>query len=170
MDTLFGAPAHVLLIHAPIVLLPVAALATIVFAVRPAWRSRAGWWMVGALAAVVAMVFAAKESGEALDEAFDGAVDVTRHAELADTTFVLTLLWFAVYAALIGYEFVQSRRPAPASLSADAQESGSFPFVTWGLATVSAVLALLAAIWLIRAGHEGVDVVWGETTDVIFGK
>ena len=41
-DQLFDLPAHPLLIHAPIVLLPIAAILTIVLAFKPAWRRRAG--------------------------------------------------------------------------------------------------------------------------------
>lgn len=169
METLFGLPAHALLIHAPIVLLPIAALATVVFAIRPAWRARAHWWMVGAIGAVVVMVFMARQSGQAFEAAFDGAVDVDRHASLANTTMVLTLLWFVAYAALVGAEFAR-RRAAPASVgAAGAAEPQPLPSAfTAGLAALAAVLAIAATIWLIRTGHEGTDVVWGPTSDQIF--
>lgn len=164
MEELFGLPAHALLIHAPIVLLPLVALVTVVLAARPAWRARVHWWMVGAILSVVVMMFLAKSSGEAFNDAFDGAVDVSRHESLANTAFVLTILWFVTYAALIGYEHAMRRNDPPASLSAGAAESGAaIPAVTYGLAAVTSILAVLATIWLIRAGHEGADVVWGQT-------
>ena len=82
-DKLFDLPAHPLLIHAPIVLLPIAAIATVVLVVKPAWRARAGWWMVGSLFVIVVLLFGAKESGEALIAAYDrangaGAVDISK--------------------------------------------------------------------------------------------
>lgn len=167
METLFGLPAHSLLVHAPIVLLPVAAIATIVMAVRPSWRARAHWWMVAVLFSVVAMVYLAKDSGEAFEAAFEGAVDVDRHSDLANTTFILTLLWFVAYAALVGYEFAMRRTAR--SAGAAARDTGPMPAVSHSLAALAAVLAVLATIWLIRTGHEGTDVVWGDTTDQIFG-
>jgi hypothetical protein len=39
----FGLPAHVLVVHAAVVLTPLAALATIVFAVVPKWRYLTRW-------------------------------------------------------------------------------------------------------------------------------
>lgn len=168
MDTLFGLPAHSLLIHAPIVLLPIAAFATVVLAARPAWRARASWWMVAALFSVVAMLYLAKDSGEAFEAAFDGAVDVDRHSDLANTTFVLTVLWFLAYTALVGYEHMQRRR-VPSTAGAAGRAGEPIPAVTYGLAALASVLAILATIWLIRTGHEGTDVVWGGTTDQIFG-
>ncbi len=167
METLFGLPAHSLIVHAPIVLLPIAALATVVLAVRPAWRTRTNWWMVGVLFAVVAMLFLAKNSGEAFEAALQsGRVD--RHEDLANTTFVLTLLWFVAYTALVGYEFFQ-RRNTPTSAGAAANAGEPIPAVRYGLAALAALLAVLATIWLIRTGHEGTDVVWGDTSDQIFG-
>jgi hypothetical protein len=52
METVFGLPTHTYAIHAPIVLLPIAAIATIVLAVVPRLRRVVGWWMVGAIALV----------------------------------------------------------------------------------------------------------------------
>lgn len=166
METLFGLPAHALIVHAPIVLLPIAAIATIALAVRPAWRHRAHWWMIGALFSVVAMLFLAKNSGEAFEAALQSG-QVGRHEDLANTTFILTLLWFVAYTALVGYEFFQGRN-VPSTVGAAGDPVAPVPAVTYGLAALSAVLAILATIWLIRTGHEGTNVVWGPTSDQIF--
>ena len=114
-DKLFDLPAHPLLIHAPIVLLPIAAIVTVVLVAKPAWRARAGWWMVGGLFVTLVLLFGAKESGEALIEAYDrangvGAVDISKHQDLAETTFLMTLAWFAVFGLLTVLERVQRVR------------------------------------------------------------
>jgi uncharacterized membrane protein len=59
MDTLFGLPAHPLLVHIPIVLLPLAAIGVIVMLIKPAWHRRYRWivlamGIVGALGAAFA--------------------------------------------------------------------------------------------------------------------
>lgn len=161
MDTLFDLPAHTFLIHAPIVLLPLAAIATLVLAAKPGWRRAAGWWMVAALGVVAVLVFLAKSSGEAFDDALAGAVDVSTHEQLANTTFVLTLIWLAVYTVLVAAD----RRP----VSADPTPVGfrSQPVVVLALSAASAVLAVLAAVWLVRTGHEGSRVVWEPTMDFL---
>jgi uncharacterized membrane protein len=166
-DKLFDLPAHPLLIHAPIVLLPIAAIATVVVAAKPAWRARASWWMVGALFVIVVLLFGAKESGEALIEAYDrangeGAVDISKHQDLAETTFLMTLAWFAVFGLLTVLERVKRVRvgflEAVASNIKDRQT----------VAAVAAVLGILATVWLIRTGHEGARSVWGPRVDILF--
>lgn len=161
-DTLFGLPAHSLLIHAPIVLLPLVALATIVFVVNPKRRERAGWSIVAATFVVLVLLFAAKESGESFSDAFDvafgpGAVEISRHEELANATFVLTLLWFVVVAGWIGFDGVRRRR-----------DLAPLPVVGHALGGVASALAVLATVWLIRTGHEGADVVWGPVVPQLF--
>ena len=41
--TIFGIPAHPLLVHAVVVLLPLAAVCAAALAVRPSWRQRYAW-------------------------------------------------------------------------------------------------------------------------------
>ena len=166
-DKLFDLPAHPLLIHAPIVLLPIAAIATLVLAVKPAWRARASWWMVGALFVTVALLFGAKESGEALIEAYDrvngaGAVDISKHQDLAETTFLMTLAWFAVFGLLTVLERVQRVRVGVLETVA------SNMMARQAVAAVAVVLGILATIWLIRTGHEGASSVWGPRVDILF--
>ena len=45
-DTIFGLPTHTLVNHAAVVLVPLAAIATIAVALRPRWRERYAGWMV----------------------------------------------------------------------------------------------------------------------------
>lgn len=165
METLFDLPSHILFVHAPIVLLPLVALATVVVAFNTSWRRRARWWIAGAVGAVVVMVFLARRSGEALDDALEGAVDAGTHQDLANTTSVLTLLWFAAVLGLALWEQLAS--PSQAAPGAEGRGVG----VVSGhgaLAGVAAVLAILATVWLVRTGHEGSRLVWEPTVDLYF--
>jgi hypothetical protein len=51
MDTVFGVPVHPLLVHAVVVLVPLAALMSILIVIKPAWRTKFKW-----LAAVLIVV------------------------------------------------------------------------------------------------------------------
>jgi len=180
-DKLFDLPAHPLLIHAPIVLLPIAAIVTVVLAAKPVWRARAwgSWAMVGALFVTLALLFAAKESGEAFNEGFEvafGGVGADKHESLANTTFIFTLAWFVAYTALIGYEFAVRRAAADATAtdrSAGAggvgvDRPGGSRAASAALSSIAAVLAILATVWLIRTGHEGARITWGPVVDQLF--
>lgn len=165
METLFDLPAHALLIHAPIVLLPIAALATVALAIKPSWRVRAGWWFAGGVLSIVVMVFLARGSGQAFDEALDGAVDASVHEDLANTTFVLTLLWLASAAILVGLD---RRSTHAGGARIDDAGSVSLAVIHRSFAVAMSTFAVLATIWLIRTGHEGADLVWRQTTDTVF--
>jgi len=171
-DQLFDLPAHPLLIHAPIVLLPIAAILTIVLTLKPAWRRRAGWFSFSGVFVVTVLLFGAKESGEsfsdALDSAFgEGAIDIDRHEELGNMTFVLTLVWLAAMFALTMWEAVQRRGATDASGTTDTALTPS-PYVSYGLSALASLFAVLATIWLIRTGHEGAEVVWSPVVPQLF--
>jgi hypothetical protein len=170
METLFGLPAHSLLIHAPIVLLPIAGVVSVALAVRARWRRSAGWWFPAGVFAIVAMVFAARQSGIAFDAALEGSVDVNRHENLANGTMILTILWFVAAVATVALDRRLDEPSVPANTS-DASGLGVWrgsTVQTTG-AVVAAGLAVLATIWLIRTGHEGADLVWRQTSERIFG-
>ncbi len=160
METLFDLPAHTFLVHAPIVLLPLGAVATAVLAARPAWRRAVGWWPVVGLVVLAVLVFLAKSSGEAFDEALAGAVDVGTHARLGDTTFVLTLVWLGLTAVVVALD----RSPAGA---ADGPGLLAQSPAVLAVSVLWVVVAVLSTIWLIRTGHEGARVVWEPTMDVL---
>ena len=65
-ETVFGIPAHPLIIHVPVVLLPMLIAATLVYGLVPAWRGRVDWAVV--LLAVITPVscYVARLSGQAL--------------------------------------------------------------------------------------------------------
>ncbi len=170
MDTVFGLPTHPLVVHGPVVLLPLVALATVALAVRERWRRGAGWWSVAAVAVVVVLLLVARQSGQELDAALAGAVDVSVHRRLADQTLLLSLLWL-VLAALVVVVDRRRDRPPPRPVSAAVGATGDERALLVGsrvLAGVAAVVAVAAMIWLIRTGHEGAYPTWRPTVDLYF--
>src|SRR3954451_5031444 len=65
-DTINGLPIHPLVVHAVVVLLPLACVGLIAIAVYPPWRSRFGVLVGLAAAAATASIPVATESGERL--------------------------------------------------------------------------------------------------------
>jgi uncharacterized membrane protein len=154
LDTIGGLPVHPLIVHAVVVLLPLAVLGTIAVAVRPAWRAR--YSGLNALVAVVATVLCplATESGEALEERVG---DPGAHAELGDQ-----LLWFALPLAVLAVAlwWLQRRQPSVGATT---------PTPVWATAralTAVAVLAVVAAlatgVQVYRVGESGAKAVWGD--------
>src|SRR6476469_7636769 len=87
-DLVNGLPIHPLVVHAVVVLLPLATLGTIAIAVRPAWRRTYGLLVVACAAVATVLIPVATSSGEALEKHVG---DPGQHAELGDQ-----LIWFAI--------------------------------------------------------------------------
>ena len=68
LDTLFGLPAHPLIVHAVVVLVPLAAIGGIAIALSAWVRAHIGWLVVAFAVAGVVLVPLATGSGEALEE------------------------------------------------------------------------------------------------------
>ena len=66
---LFGLPTHILVVHAVVVLVPLAALGVVVIAVWPRARRRFGWLVLGVTAVAAVSIPIATSAGEALEHA-----------------------------------------------------------------------------------------------------
>ena len=152
LDTLFGLPAHPLLVHVPVVVMPLTALGLVVMALSPSWRARIGWLVVVGTFLDGIAVQLAMSSGEALQDHVGERALVQHHAELADLLRPLALLLFLVALGLMLLDRRRARPGAPALPS-------------W-VGPVVAVVAVLAAIGSVvqmtRVGHSGADAVWHD--------
>ncbi len=145
MESLFGLPAHPLLVHAPVVIVPFASLFTIVLLARPAWRRANGLaWVVLASVAFASTILA-NQSGGAFNAVLEDRIGdlAARHEELGNQT---TLLVFLYLLTTVGAVAAERRRPetTPGTV----------------LAVLSALIALAATVWMVRTGHEGARIVW----------
>ncbi|MFR9775876.1 DUF2231 domain-containing protein [Micromonospora sp. MS34] len=157
-DNINGLPLHPLVVHAVVVLLPLAALGVVALAVRPSWRGRFGLPVVVIAALATAAVPLATESGESLEHRVG---DPGRHAELGDQ-----LIWFALPLLLAAVVLVWLHRRAAAS----GTEGASEPRRTSGQGAVGMVVAVLAVVvaaanlvQVYRVGDSGAKAVWGDT-------
>lgn len=152
-------PLHVLVIHVAVVVLPVAALTAIVFALVPRWRWLLRWpaLVLGVGSLVVA--FVAKQSGQAFLAAIPAlqkAVDL--HQKRGNLLFWYCLI-FAVIA-IAAFLILGGRSPLASGKGAKATMSRPLEVITQVAVVVIAVLV----IWqTIRTGDAGAKAVWGGT-------
>jgi MFS family permease len=149
-------PLHVLVIHAAVVLLPVAALVAIAFAVVPRWRWLLRWpAMLFGLAALV-VAYVAKESGEAFLAAIPELEPAVKlHEERGDLLFwyvlVFTVLVIAAFLLLAGPSALASGKGAKATRSRPLELVVSAAIV---------VVGVLVIYQTIRTGDAGAKAVW----------
>jgi hypothetical protein len=157
LDKIFGLPAHPLLVHAAVVLVPLAALAWIGTGWRDAWR-RAYYLPITLLALGGAgAAFLAKQSGEPLAESVRHAGKrVGEHPEQGDTAFVFAVLFAAACVAVFAWQRFGATLRERLGLS-----SLRLPFDDDViLYAASLPLAVLAIWFMIAAGHSGATLVW----------
>ncbi len=159
MLELFDLPAHPMFVHAPVVLMPLTAVAALLFNVRDVWRRRYAPHVLGAVVVLMVTLQMAMSSGEAFDEALAGQVDVSRHEDLANVTRLFVLLMLLATVAL----FVVVRRGRAPKADAAAGSAAASSVVERGIGVAIAILGVLGTIWMIRTGHEGASVVWSGT-------
>lgn len=149
MESISGLPAHVLLVHAPVVLMPLAFLLTIVLTAKPDWRRRSGFLLTGAAVAVFAATVLAVFSGRAFDDIVGDRVDTSDHENLAIITLVLVGLFVIASLSLAVFDR-WGRRGGPTWLGSATVISLAATLVISGLAT----------FWMVQTGDEGARLVW----------
>jgi len=144
-----GLPIHILVNHAAVVLVPLAALIGIAF-LRPAWRMPLRWPLVAAAALSVVTVFVTRRSGEALkdslgDQLKDNAAGelVDRHEELADRLWIW-LLVFLLVTIVVALVLPRLTTPWAGGVAA----------------IVVAALAVVVIVLVAYVGHQGSKAVW----------
>lgn len=157
-DEFFGVPTHPLAVHAPVVLIPLLAVASVVVLFRTSWRERASVPLAALAFVMVAMLFVAKESGESAKEADNVFGNIDRHEELGNQTFILGVVWL-VLAIAAGVATFLGRRNQATSLSSAAGEAGRNQLVLV-LNLLATVAVIATTIWLIRTGHAGAESRW----------
>lgn len=147
-DLINGLPVHPLVVHAVVVLLPLAALGTLAIALRPAWRLRYGYLVTAVALAATVLVPVSTSSGEALE----GHVgDPGRHAQLGEQ-----LIWFAIPLVLFAAALTWLGRRG------DAEGRPARPVVRGVVAALAIVAALATSVQVYRVGDSGARAAWAD--------
>lgn len=152
-DLINGLPIHPLVVHAVVVLLPLATLGTLAIAVRPAWRRPYGLLVVGCAAVATALIPVATSSGEALEERVG---DPGAHAELGDQ-----LIWFAIPMLLLAAAMWWLDRRARSTDAASAGRTTRVGVVR-AVTVLAIVSALATTVQVYRVGDSGARAAWGD--------
>lgn len=148
-DLINGVPLHPLVVHAIVVLMPLATLGTIAIVVRPRWRVRYGPLVVAAAALSTVLMPVATSSGEALELRVG---DPGEHAALGDQLIYVAVPLLVLSAALVWIAWRSERTGKPA-LSHK---------LTNIVAALAIVAALVSAVQVYRVGDSGARAAWAD--------
>lgn len=146
-----GLPLHPLVVHATVVIIPLAALTVILFALWPRFRSWAGPLpMVLSLVGLI-LVPLSTSTGETLERHTAESALLERHTQLADGLLPWMIGLFAF--SLVGYAL--HRRSISGHSVARA--------LTAGVAVLAIVASVGTSVQVARIGHAGAKAAWDDT-------
>jgi hypothetical protein len=157
-----GLPLHALVVHAAVVLTPLAALLAVAFAVLPRWRWLTRWPAVLGAGVATASVGLAKLSGDSLlaDRPFlltspDLAAQVELHEQRGEVLLylVIGLLVLTLGASYLlgGTSGLVSGRGARRSVA---------PALDLPVAVLLVLAAVVVLVWVVLTGDAGARAVW----------
>lgn len=150
-DTVLGLPVHPLVVHATVIVIPLAALAVALAALLPRFRRWAGLLPLALSVVALVLVPVTTLSGEALKSRIGGGELVETHESLG-RGLLPWVVGLVVGALLLAWADRRRRRSA-------ARGSGGR-----GLVTLAVVVALVAAagttVQVARVGHSGATAAW----------
>lgn len=173
--TFGGLPAHPLVVHVVVVLLPLAAICAVALAVRPAWRRRYEWPVLVLAAVGVGAVPVTQKTGEQLLSKLtlmDSPV-LQHHADLSQQLlpyalgFGVALVVLLVAGRLADRERAAQTAAEQAAPTTDANATDSGPTVStaWRrIAILASVLVVATAaattVQVLRTSNSGTSAVW----------
>lgn len=142
-----GIPVHPLVVHAAVVLVPLAAAMGVACVLRPSWAKKYLWLAVAFAGMGAVASFIAKESGEQLErQVGEPGFDHAEYGDLMPLVAGLLLL-------CLGAMWLAMKK------SADSDSRSPLVLVT-SIAVVGA--AIFATVWMVLVGHSGAKSVWEE--------
>lgn len=151
VEELFGLPAHPLLVHAAVVLLPLAALATVASAAVPRLRRHYAPVALGLALVALLAVGLAQGSGEALEEEIDETPLVEAHTDQGEQVLPWAVAVTVAAAAVTAAPVVSRRRP------------GTSPRAVTAVLVVLSLVAGVGATWVVvDVGHSGARATWDD--------
>ncbi len=148
-DLINGLPVHPLVVHAVVVLLPLAIVGTILIALRRPWRRAYGPLVVLVAGAAAVLMPVATSSGEALQRRVG---DPGKHAQLGDQLIWFTIPLLVLVLVLVVLDRLEHRRDAR------SRRQG----LTTAVAVLAVVAALASGVQVYRVGDSGARAAWGD--------
>lgn len=142
LDSVFGLPTHPLVVHAAVVLVPLAAIGAVIMAFAPRFSVRFGPTVVVIAAIGVIASIVSRQSGESLTLLRGVSADHQSSGSIMPL-FALGLLGVTLALWLLDRRGARRR-----TLSGQI------------LAVVVVAVAVVATGWTIRTGHTGAQMVW----------
>jgi uncharacterized membrane protein len=158
-------PVHPLVVHAIVVLVPLAVLGSIAVVLWPAARRRYGWLVVAVAVVATVSIPIATSTGDGLEHSLAPSPEIAVHTDLGDQLlpFVAAMLVFVTaFVALHQRNSTVARREGPGTMTAAPALTGGLRAVVVALAALTVVLGVVSGVQVFRIGESGAQAAWGD--------
>ncbi len=150
MTTISGLPAHILLVHAIVVLAPLTAVLEILCGFWPAARRNLVWLVLALAGITTVLTPIATDAGEWLKDQRPSVSPILQeHAERGDWMIYFSAAMLVVALALVALHWLEGRSDQPRKALAIA------------VAVVTLVVGVSSIVTVVQIGHSGSQSVWG---------
>lgn len=148
---ILGLPLHPLIVHAVVVLVPLAAVGGLAISALKWARRRYGSLVVAGAFAAAASTLVAQQAGEDLQRRVfrTPSAALQKHMDLGGTLLIWTILLFVGTAVVMVGQWL-----------IDRQDTRGTVVLVAGIA-LTVVCAIVSVIQTVRIGHSGSVAVWG---------
>jgi hypothetical protein len=151
VTTIWGLPAHALLVHAIVVLAPLTALLEILCGFWPAARRNLVWLVLALAGTMTVLTPLTTDAGEWLkDQRGHVSLILQEHAERGGWMIYFSVALLVVALALVALHVLESRSDAPRKVA------------TVFVAVIALVVGVSSIVTVARIGHSGAESVWGS--------
>ncbi len=154
---IFGLPAHALIVHGAVVLAPLAAISTAVFALFPAWRYLTRWPTALLALAATGAVWGARLTGNDLQEARAIPQALIQTHESRGKVLALVMIAFLVLT-LVGVRLLGG----PTGLASGRGEvARAEAWVETVIPLVLVAVSIATLVGVVLTGDAGARATWG---------
>jgi hypothetical protein len=159
-----GLPAHVLLIHLVVILVPAAALLLI----GQSWSRPVRRWAgvlgpllcLGALVMVPVTTNAGEWLRDHLNPELAASAPVQKHVKLGDDLLPWVIAMFLLSVAVFAVDRMTRDEPAPGAPAPSAGTAGALPIVQIVVAILATIAAVGSVYLTVKIGDSGAQAVW----------
>jgi hypothetical protein len=170
LTSILGLPAHPLLAHVPVVLVPLCAVGAVLMC-WPRLRRSIGWWICGLLVVTGIATQLAISTGQDLKEYVRETALMHDHTRMGENIRPWLLLMFLALVGVMLVDRAVSHRSAAAGDGAEgegarrADDRGARGLRIAGvvLSALAIVFSAMSVYWIYRIGHSGSKAVWQPT-------
>ena len=156
-DTLAGLPLHPLLVHATVVIVPLAAVTVLLAAVWPRFRRWAHFLPLALAVAGLILDPLSTSTGEALESQVGHNALIEKHSQLADGLLPWLIVLVVAAAGLYAWHRRETRRTATTSVAGRTRS-----WIPIAVSVLAVVASLGTTVQVVLIGHSGAKAAWSD--------